>query len=107
MADRCVSVSDLDCVVGCRRLVGREAILAGGSSGGVLMAIEQIKGEIASGSTCVAIFPDRGERYLHTIYSDSWVREHFGDVSHLWQSGEMEDQQARSMATPGAYAPVI
>jgi cysteine synthase A len=107
MADRCVSVSDLDCVVGCRRLVGREAILAGGSSGGVLMAIEQIKGEIASGSTCVAIFPDRGERYLHTIYSDSWVREHFGDVSRLWQSGEMEDEQSRSTVTPRAYAPVI
>jgi cysteine synthase A len=104
VAHRCLSVSDLDCVVGCRRLVGREAILAGGSSGGVLMAIDQIKGEIASGSTCVAIFPDRGERYLDTIYSDSWVREHFGDVSHLWLTRVAEDEPARSMATPRAYA---
>jgi cysteine synthase A len=107
MADRCVCVSDLDCVVGCRRLIGSEAILTGGSSGGVLMAIEQIKEEIVSGSTCVAIFPDRGERYLNTIYSDSWVREHFGDVSHLWQSRKVEDEQARSAVTPGTYAPVI
>ena len=28
--------------------------------------------------------PDRGERYLDTIYSESWVADHFGDVTHLW-----------------------
>src|SRR5262249_24413457 len=38
MADECIHVTDLDCVVGCRRLVRTEAILVGGSSGGVLMA---------------------------------------------------------------------
>src|SRR5919204_4225934 len=43
LADECVWVTDLDCVVGCRRLVHSEAILAGGSSGGVVMAVE--KGE--------------------------------------------------------------
>lgn len=85
LASRCIHVSDLDCVVGCRRLMVREAILAGGSSGGVMMALERIKHEIPSGSTCVLVFADRGERYLDTIYSDAWVEEHFGDVSHLWQ----------------------
>ena len=34
LIDEFVHVTDLDCVVGCRRLVAREAILAGGSSGG-------------------------------------------------------------------------
>lgn len=34
LADECVWVTDLDCVVGCRRLVHSEAVLAGGSSGG-------------------------------------------------------------------------
>lgn len=84
-AQECVHVSDLDCLVGCRRLVREEAILAGGSSGGVLMAVEYTKHRIPSGAICVCIFPDRGERYLDTIYSDSWIEEHFGDVSHLWQ----------------------
>jgi cysteine synthase A len=28
----------------------------------------------------VAVLPDRGERYLDTIYSDEWVREHCGDM---------------------------
>lgn len=91
LAGRCVHVSDLDCVVGCRRLVARESILAGGSSGGVMTALERIKYEIPSGSTCVLVFPDRGERYLDTIYSDAWVREHFGDVSHLWQQYTDDD----------------
>ena len=86
LAARCIHVSDLDCVVGCRRLALREAILAGGSSGAVLMAVEKIRHEIPSGATCALILADRGERYLDTIYSDEWVQTHFGDVSDLWLS---------------------
>ncbi len=85
IAERCIRVGDLDCVVGCRRLVRDEAILAGGSSGAVLMAINHVKDEIEPGAICAAIFADKGERYLDTIYSDSWVEEHFGDIAHLWQ----------------------
>lgn len=85
LADQCVHVSDLDCVIGCRRLLRREAIMAGGSSGGVLMALEHIKDNLPHGAVCVLLFPDRGERYLDTIYSDSWVKQHFGDVSYFWE----------------------
>lgn len=91
LADDCLRVTDLDCVVGCRLLVQSEAILAGGSSGGVLIAVEQVKERIPWGATCVVIFHDRGERYLDTVYSDEWVTEHFGDVAHLWQ-GQPEPQ---------------
>jgi N-(2-amino-2-carboxyethyl)-L-glutamate synthase len=86
LADEAIHVSDLDCITGCRRLVRREGILAGGSSGGVLMAVEKAGRTIPPAATSVAIFPDRGERYLDTIYSDHWVKEHFGDVSSLWDS---------------------
>lgn len=85
LADECIHVTDLDCVIGCRRLVRSEAILAGGSSGGVLMAVDKVKRRIPRGATCVVIFHDRGERYLDTVYSDDWVEEHFGEVSNLWQ----------------------
>lgn len=81
LADACVHVSDLECIVGCRRLVAREGILAGGSSGAAVMAVERLRARLAEGTTCVVVFPDRGERYLDTIYSDAWVREHFGDVA--------------------------
>jgi N-(2-amino-2-carboxyethyl)-L-glutamate synthase len=71
--DRLVRVSDLDCVVGCRRLAQREAILAGASSGGVLIALEQLADEMAPGSACAVILPDRGTGYLETVYDDAWV----------------------------------
>jgi 2,3-diaminopropionate biosynthesis protein SbnA len=91
LADLCVHVTDIDCVVGCRKLARREAIVAGGSSGGVVSAIELVKSQVVPNSVCVAILPDRGERYLDTIYSDAWVSEHFGDVSQLWEESVEEE----------------
>jgi cysteine synthase A len=88
LATRYITVSDLDCVVGCRRLAHKEAILAGGSSGAIMTAVDAMKGDIRDGETCAVILPDRGERYLDTIYSDKWVMEHFGDVFSLWESSE-------------------
>ncbi len=82
--DEVLHVSDLDCVVGCRRLVRSEAILAGGSSGAVVTAVSRLQSAVPDGAACVAVLPDRGERYLDTVYSDAWVSQHFGDVSHLW-----------------------
>ena len=77
-------VNDIDCVAGCRRLARTEAILAGGSSGGVISALDRMSNEIPEGSTVVVLLPDRGERYLDTIYSDEWVRENLGDIAHHW-----------------------
>jgi cysteine synthase A len=81
-----VHVDDQDCVVGCRRLMGREAIFAGGSSGGVVTALERWADRIPEGATCVVLLPDRGERYLDTVFSDTWVREHMGNIEHMWRS---------------------
>ncbi|MEU1513051.1 2,3-diaminopropionate biosynthesis protein SbnA [Streptomyces sp. NPDC005811] len=84
-ADEIVHVTDLECVVACRRLVGREALLAGGSSGATLAALGKLRDRIPEGSNCVLIFPDGGDRYLDTIYSDVWVGRHFGEITHLWK----------------------
>lgn len=89
---RTVHVSDADCVVGCRRLVKKEAILAGGSSGGVVTAVEHLKDEIPPGSTCVAILPDRGDRYLDTLFNDEWVEANLGDLAHFWNSEQHEER---------------
>ena len=109
----CVHVSDLDCIVNCRRLVEREAILSGGSSGAVLSAVEKVQLRFPPGANCVAIFADRGERYLETIYSDAWVWEHFGDVSSRWhqpaasllhQEVSMQSQMGEIVLTAAATA---
>lgn len=86
LADQHVHVTDLDCVIGCRRLARTEALLVGGSSGAVIMALAKLKDHIPAGSICVVIFADRGERYLETIFSDAWVSEHFSNVSHFWEN---------------------
>jgi cysteine synthase A len=90
LADEVVHVSDLDCVVGCRRLARTEAILAGGSSGAVISALEALRPRIPDGSVCAVIVADRGERYLDTIYDDDWAAAHFGAVSHLWKEPAVE-----------------
>lgn len=77
LVHQCVHVTDWDCVVGCRQLVHYESLLVGGSSGAILMAVRRMAAEIPSNANCVMIFPDRGERYLDTIYSDKWVLEHW------------------------------
>ena len=76
--DFLVRVSDLECVVGCRRLVRREAIFAGGSSGGVAAALDLLAPTIPAGSRCALIFPDGGAGYLRTVYDDAWVTETLG-----------------------------
>lgn len=88
LADEVVHVNDLDALVGCRRLVNREAILAGGSSGAVVTAVSRL--DIPAGSTVAVILPDSGARYLDTIYDDAWVELHFGDVADLWKDDAME-----------------
>lgn len=85
LVDETVHVDDLDCVRGCRLLLEREAVLAGGSSGGVIAAIERLSGQIPVGAVCVAILPDRGDRYLDTVYCDEWVEQRFGSRD-AWRS---------------------
>jgi N-(2-amino-2-carboxyethyl)-L-glutamate synthase len=74
--DTLVRVSDLDCVVGCRRLVEDEAILAGASSGAVAFAFQALADTLPVGSRCAAVFPDGGGGYLDTVYDDGWVEQH-------------------------------
>ncbi|PYS90387.1 MAG: 2,3-diaminopropionate biosynthesis protein SbnA [Acidobacteria bacterium] len=90
LAHQVVHVTDLDCVVGCRRLARCEAILAGGSSGAVITAVTMMSDQIPRDAMCGIILPDRGERYLDTIYSNQWVEEHFGDVAYNWEEYEEE-----------------
>lgn len=86
--DEHVLVSDLECILACRRLVRQEGILAGASSGGLIAAVDKLRDRIPAGANCVVILPDRGERYVDTVYSDAWVREHFGEVPDLWPEKE-------------------
>lgn len=80
MIDHVLHMSDRECVIGCRRLLQREGILAGGSAGAVVMAAEKLQSVIPEGSSCALIFADSGERYLDTIYDEQWVESHFDKI---------------------------
>jgi len=73
-----VLVSEPESIRGARMLLKREAILAGGSSGAVVMAMQKMLPSIPNDATIAAIICDRGERYLDTIYSDDWVENNYG-----------------------------
>jgi cysteine synthase A len=86
LAHDVLHISDLECITGCRLLARREAILAGASSGAVIMAVDRMRPFVPDGAVCVTILADRGERYLDTVYSDKWVESHFGKVSRRRQA---------------------
>ncbi len=65
----------------------RARVLGGGNTGQA--------GAIKMGIARALILADRGERYLDTIYSDEWVRSHFGDVSTRW-----EELAGKAASTP-------
>jgi len=85
LAYKAIHVTDIECVIACRRLARQEAILAGGSSGAVISAVQKVKHSIPPNAVCAVILPDRGERYLDTIYSNEWVETHFGWIEYPWE----------------------
>ncbi|MCS0638177.1 2,3-diaminopropionate biosynthesis protein SbnA [Streptomyces sp. LP05-1] len=71
--DEVVLVPEADAVEMCRSLAESRGLLLGGSSGTVLSAVKGMAGEFPPGSVVVALSPDSGDRYLETVYDDSWV----------------------------------
>ncbi|WP_194973033.1 2,3-diaminopropionate biosynthesis protein SbnA [Aquiflexum lacus] len=69
-------MKEWESIVGCKKLLQHEAILAGGSTGALVSAVEKLK--MNPDEKAVIIICDRGERYLETIYSDEWIEETFG-----------------------------
>jgi len=71
--DEVVYVSDRDAVAGCRSLATTEGILAGGSSGAAVIAIERLRSRLPEHWQVLTVLPDRGDRYLDQVYDDDWV----------------------------------
>ncbi|SUA90576.1 2,3-diaminopropionate biosynthesis protein SbnA [Pandoraea pulmonicola] len=60
--------------------LAQRGLLAGGSSGSVLRAVQMSGADIASGETVVAIAPDMGDKYLDTVYDPDWAATYFADM---------------------------
>ncbi|SHG50810.1 cysteine synthase A [Salegentibacter echinorum] len=81
-----IAVSDLDCIEGCWSLLKKEGILCGGSTGGVISAIERYKSKMDNSTNCVFLLSDRGERYLDTIFNPEWVAKQFPESHQIKNS---------------------
>jgi cystathionine beta-synthase len=86
VVDSYVTVSDRDSFLMARRLVAREGLFAGGSSGTALCAALEVAREVDDPEALVAtIIPDGGRPYVSKVFNDSWMREHgyLGDTAEL------------------------
>lgn len=71
--DQAIHIDDYESAVACRELVERKGIFAGGSSGSVIAAIQRLAAQVPRGARILTVLPDRGERYLDTVYDDEWL----------------------------------
>lgn len=76
--DDVVLVDERDTILGCRELLSSHSLFCGGSSGAVFSATEKYFGiRPAEHNVNVAIIlPDRGDRYIDTIYNAAWAAEY-------------------------------
>jgi cysteine synthase A len=68
-----IHIDDYESAIACRELVKHEGIFAGGSSGSVIAAIQRLSACLHHAARILTILPDRGERYLDTVYDDEWL----------------------------------
>lgn len=77
--DEVVSVTEDAAIRACRDFKKKHSMLIGGSSGSVFAAIKKYFADKKNDDkpNIVAIFADRGERYMDTIYNDAWCMAKF------------------------------
>jgi cysteine synthase A len=67
----------------CHRLAKRDGMLLGASSGAIVAAGMHVAKSLGPKSRVLMINPDRGDRYLETIYDATWLAEHdFSLLNH-------------------------
>lgn len=82
--DEIYTVNDKESFNMARRISREEGIFVGGSSGTAACAALKIARNLTKDKVVVVIFPDTGERYLSTFYSDEWMKENrFFDVERI------------------------
>lgn len=81
--DEVIRISDKESFLWARRLVRREGIFAGGSTGTAVAAAVKFARFLTPDDLVVVIIPDTGSRYLSKFYDDKWMREN-GFMEAVW-----------------------
>ncbi|AFZ14163.1 Cysteine synthase [Crinalium epipsammum PCC 9333] len=73
--DAAYSVNDRLAFSVCHVLARKEGLLLGGSTGAIVAAALAYGIKMSSRQRIVLLNPDRGDRYLETVYNRTWLRE--------------------------------
>ena len=110
VVDRYLTISDGESFLMARRLVAREGLFAGGSTGTALCGAVQVARELDDPEAMVVtIIPDGGRPYVSKVFNDSWMREHgyLGDDSGLTVGDVIRARGVdRPLLTVGSHDPV-
>jgi len=82
--DRKILVSNGESIVALRRLLDREGIFAGVSSGAVVQVALKLAAELEEGGVVVTILPDGGWKYLSADFWDAADAEEAMEHGHWW-----------------------
>jgi cysteine synthase A len=69
-------VADGEAFAGCRELARETAIFAGGSSGAAYVVASWVASQFDADRQVLVMLPDRGDRYVGTVYSDRYLEQH-------------------------------
>ncbi|MFD1546324.1 2,3-diaminopropionate biosynthesis protein SbnA [Nonomuraea guangzhouensis] len=101
--DDVLHVGETDTIRACHRMAA-DGFLFGGSTGTVVSGALRWLAEHRAGKevTALAIAPDLGERYMDTIYSKAWLRDHYADEEWMSPHWGLDDLAEPAPTVPTA-----
>lgn len=89
--DDVVMIEEVETIKMCYEILEKQFMLAGGSSGSVYKAIRKYFAgkKFSRKPNVVAVFANRGDRYVNTIYNPEWVKAHYQANKEYVKMGSM------------------
>jgi len=81
--DDIILVEEVDTIQMCHYLLETHGLFLGGSSGTVMHGVKSYLCNVKPGSIVVAVSPDFGDKYIHTIYNNEWLQDKFPQILPL------------------------
>uniref|UniRef100_UPI00398EA98F cystathionine beta-synthase-like protein n=1 Tax=Pristiophorus japonicus TaxID=55135 RepID=UPI00398EA98F len=73
--DKWVKTNDTEAFAMARKLIRKEGLLCGGSSGSAMCAAVTVAKDLKEGQRCVVILPDSVRNYMSRFLSDNWMEQ--------------------------------
>ncbi|MBI2372863.1 MAG: cystathionine beta-synthase [Deltaproteobacteria bacterium] len=90
LVDEWVKTEDRESFLMARKLIRREGLLCGGSSGSAVWAAIQVAKRVGPGKRFVVILPDSVRNYMTKFIDDLWMKEN-GFTEQRWETSSVGD----------------